>query len=410
MERIKKIALILLFLAVASGIGFMLYRLFFLTPSDKGAAPEQGVTTREPVSGLPSSGEFVPGEGLAPGEAPSEVLVPAEEADRIASGGLTRAESLESARTLSPTLSPTGSLSFYDENDGHFYTIDENGNRRRLSNKKFFGAKKVTWAPSTDKAIIEFPDASKVIYDFESEQQVTLPNHWEDFSFASDGETFAAKALGRDPENQWLITVDSDGSNAKLVEHLGNNADKVTVSVSPDNAVVALAQTGDPVGFDTREVILIGQNNENYKALRIDGFNFKPVWSPTGEHLLYSAASGASDYKPLLWFVSARGDAIGKNRTNLGLNTWASKCTFADPSTVYCAVPDDLPAGIGLQPDLNEGGSDSIYRIDLKQGKTTLVGKPEGDLNIKTLVVSKDLRTLYMQSSASGGLSQMRLK
>lgn len=411
MDKLKKVALIILFLAVVGGVGFGLYTLFFGVPTTD-VTPPDVIDVGDGVvgDGLPSSGGFIPGETVTPdGDLPTNELVPSG-ASKVAAGGLTQIQPVEEVPTLSPTLSPSGSLSYYNQDDGRFYTLDQNGNPILLSNKKFLGARDVTWSPGTEKAIIEFPDDSKVIFDFETEEQVTLPNHWEDFSFANDGESFAAKTLGRDPENQWLITVNSDGSNAKLVEHLGDNADKVIVSVSPNNSVVAISDTGDAVGFDTREMILIGQNNENFKAMRVEGFNFEPLWSPTGNHMLYSAASSENSYKPTLWFVAASGDAIGQGRTNLGLETYAHKCTFADAVTVFCAVPDFLPDGIGLQPNFVQPGGDSIFRVDLQEGRTTLIGKPEGDTAISSIVVSEDGRTLFMQSSVTSTLSQMRLK
>lgn len=411
MDTLKKVALVILFLAVVGGVGFGLYALFFGLPEAVAPPPDVTVVPGEVVDGgLPSAGGFVPGEVVTPdgGILPDE-LVPSG-ASQVASGGLTQVQAVEEVPALSPTLSPSGSLSFYNQDDGRFYTLDRNGNPQLLSNKRFLGADDVTWSPETDKAIIEFPDESKIIFDFETEEQVTLPEHWEDFSFANDGEMFAAKTLGRDPENQWLITVDSDGSNAKLVEHLGDNADKVTVSVSPNSSVVAIAETGDPVGFDTREVLLLGQNNENFKSMRIEGFNFEPLWSPTGDHMLYSAAAAENNYKPMLWFVSASGDSIGQNRTSLGLETYAHKCTFADSVTVFCAVPDSLPEGVGLQPDLAQIGGDTIFRIDLQDGRTTLIGKPEDNAAITTIVVSEDQSTLFMQNSVTNTLTQMRLK
>lgn len=404
----KKLGLIVLFAAVTGAAGYFLFRLFFAGPP---APPveEPGVVI-DPLTGLP-----VAAPGLPPGipgvEPGIPVGLPPAVASPIASGGPTQTQLIDDARILAPTISTTGRVTYHNEFDGKFYTVLPDGTVSEMSSREFPGARNVVWSPQADKAVIEFPDESKVIFDFATQRQVTLPRHWQEFSFSSDGGMIAAKSMSFNPENRWLITMGSDGSNPRLVEHMGENADKVTVSVSPDGAVIAFAQTGDPVGFDAKEVLLIGQNDENYKALRVDGFGFQPKWSPTGTHLLYSASAAAEGYRPTLWFVAAKGDAIGQGRTKIPLNTWADKCTFANSTTVYCAVPDELPEGVGLQRDLAVGTADSIWRVDLSSGAVRLVGKPEDDsTTIGALVVPSDESRLFFVDQRTGELRSMLLK
>ena len=157
-------------------------------------------------------------------------------------------------------------------------------------------------------------------------------------------------------------------------------------------------------------MLLIGRNGENNKALRVDGFGFQPLWSPNSSGLIFSAAGQADNYEPTLWFTAAKGDAIGADRTNLGIHTWADMCTFADAQTVYCAVPDNLPEGAGLQRDVANGLPDSIVKVDLLSGSVSNVGRPETNTAIKDLVVSGDGSKLYFTDAQSGALRQMQLK
>ena len=115
----------------------------------------------------------------------------------------------------------------------------------------------------------------------------------------------------------------------------------------------------------------IGKNNENLKATYVEGYNVQSKWTNDGEQLLYSSISSKDNFNPRLWIVNARGNTIGTNRIDLGLNTFADKCNFAGETTLYCAVPDSLERGVGLQPDVNDGVSDTIYKIDLKTGQKT---------------------------------------
>ena len=139
-----------------------------------------------------------------------------------------------------------------------------------------------------------------------------------------------------------------DGSNQKYVEFLGNKAEKVDVLWSPTNQVVATYREAATSSATT--LYFIGQNSENFKALEVNGQNITMQYTPDGSRLLYSAQNSFSDNKPVLYIVDVGGSATGQNHTNLNLNTWADKCTFADNQTMYCAVPKTLPSGAGWFP------------------------------------------------------------
>lgn len=404
--NIKKLALVIAFLAVTVGIGYLLYRFFFAPAPVPIVVPP--ATTTPITGGLPSAGTGRPTSGgvpTTPGGLPAAQQLP-----QVAAGGPTATPRVTEASVLAPTLSSTGGLNYYSQADGKFYRQLPDGTMRTLSETGFPAVQNVNWSPSGDKAVLEFPDRSKVIYDFQTQKQVSIPSHWQDFSFSADGKQLAAMSIGNDPSNRWLITFAADGTDAQLVEPLGNNADKVTVSYSPNGQTVAFSDTGDPVGFDQRDMLLIGKNGENLKPLRVDGFGFEPKWSPNGSQLLFSASAQTDDYKPTLWFAGAQGNSIGDNRTNLGVHTWADKCTFADAQTVYCAVPDSLPEGAGLQREVAVGVPDSIQKIDLRSGTVSTVGRPSTDTSIKDIVVSSDGSKLYFTDALSGTLSQMQLR
>jgi hypothetical protein len=406
--NLKKIALVVLFLAVTVGVGYLLYRFFFA------AAPTEVVTTPTEETGpggvLTGPAERPPGE---PGETATEggVIIPGlPTASPVAKGGVTLTTPVSADPVLEPKMAADGSLSYYNRADGKFYRTQNDGTLAAMSGKTFPEAQSVDWSPGADKAIIAFPDDSKVLYDFSAQRQTTLPKHWEDFSWGGDGRTVAAKTIGFEPENRWLMTFSTDGAQTELIEPLGDNADKVIVNFSPDGSTVAFSDTAEPIGFSSQEYLVIGQNGENNRPIRVEGFGFSPLWTPSGDSIIYSAAGASEQYVPTLYFVNAKGETIGDNRTNLGIHTWAEKCSFHDESTVYCAVPDQLPAGSGLEPGLAEGIPDSIYRIDLLNGTTTAVGRPEFDTTIKDVMVSPDASKLYYTDAVTGLLQEMRLK
>ncbi|MBI5728751.1 MAG: PD40 domain-containing protein [Candidatus Magasanikbacteria bacterium] len=275
-------------------------------------------------------------------------------------------------QTLYPSVNTSGNFRYHNAADGKFYEVKD-GTATPLADQVFYNVKNVTWAKSKDKAVIEYPDNSKIVYNFETKKQVSLPKHWESFSFSNDGNEIAAKSIGLAPENRWLVTTRDDGTGAKLIEPLGNNEDKVIVDWSPSRQTVAFSKTGDPLGADRREILLIGLNHENFKGLVVEGLDFQPRWSPTGQQLLYSVDSARSNFKPELWIANSYGDAIGNNRQALGINTWANKCAFGGEGTLFCAVPRNLPDGAGMSPAVAADEFDDLYKIDLKTGAKTPV-------------------------------------
>jgi hypothetical protein len=403
---LKRIGLIILFILITIGIGFGLYFMIFGFPEGEPTVPP-GEIINEPGTGLPPAEPAIP-----PTVPPTEpdVGLPEPAVSPIADGGVTQVTPITSASTRSASLSTDGRLSYYNRNDGKFYRVLPDGTVATLSDEVFFNVQEATFAPNGDTAIIEYPDGSNIYYDFNTNKQVTLPKHWEDFDFSPQGTQIAAKSIGMDPSNRFLVVSNPDGSGALPIQELGENADKVIVDWSPNNQIVATSMTGRKFSVDRQEIYFIGQNFENFRSLTVEGLNFEPKWSPTGEQLLYSTASNISDWKPRLWIVDASGDDIGLNRRMINVNTWADKCTFSGADTVYCAVPRELPRGAGLQPRIADNTPDDIMKIDLVTGLQTMVAIPEGSHTVDKIMISPDGSNLYFTDKGSGLLNEIQLR
>ena len=406
-ERTKKLLLVGGFIFSVFAIAFVLYFLFF-KPAPPPATVEE--TGAEIFTGeLPISLE---GQIVRPITEMGETSTGLQEADTIAKGGLTQTTQLTTSAVYNTVLSGDGDkINYYNTADGRFYTIDESRNVVALSQTQFPNAETVEWNKDSEKALIEFPDGSNIIYNFGSEQQVTLPNHWEDFNFSPVTNEVIAKSIALDPNNRWLVVASDDGSSTKSIQALGENADKESVNWSPNDQVVAFAQTANSTqsGIDRNVIYPIGKNQENFKGLVVEGLNFDSLWSPSGKQLLYCVTGDYSANKPLLWIVDATASTMGDNRRSLGLNTWVDKCDWSGSSTVYCAVPLELPPNAGLQRSLYQNQPDAIYKIDLTTGKSTLVAIPAESTSMNDLQVSEDESILYF-SNDSGQLELMRLK
>lgn len=311
-----------------------------------------------------------------------------------------------SNRAAFSSVNKNGQPQFYNPSDNRFYAIDSQGKLTTLSDQQFFGVQNVIWSPDATKAILEYPDGSKVRYNFATKNQVTLPKHWEDFNFSPDGNKIVAKSMGLDADNRWLIVANEDGSKATNIESMGANADKVITSWSPNNQSIAFFSDG--VDFNRKEVFFVGQHGENFKSLITEGRGFQPLWSPQGDELVYSVYSSDNDYKPTLWIVGAQGDTIGANRRPLELNTWADKCTYSQ-NQLYCAVPTALERGAGLYPATARNTPDLLYKIDPNTGQKQLI-PASVSTSMNNLTVSPDGMYLYFTEGNNAVLRKIKIK
>ena len=423
----KKILVIFLFIVVVIGLGWLLYLTFFKPAPpeelaeevEEGEAPARLPVTREgwermtveerARQGLPFYEWEEEEEVVVPEIKPVEKVVP--EISEVALGGLTQVKDLTNISAYSAALASDGSLYYYDSGASKFYRLLADGTRSLLSDKSFYEVKGVTWAPGRDKAILEYPDGFKVIYDFENKKQVTLPGNWSDFSFSSRGDEIAFKSDHANPNNRWLAIVDSNGSNPQLIEPLGENADKVDVAWSPNNQIIATSKTGEAQGLWQQEIYMVGKYQENFRSLIVEGRGFESKWAPQGDKLLYSVYNNRSNYSPILWITDAEGDNIGRANHSLGLQTWSHKCTFgAGGENIYCAVPRELPLGSGLYPPAADDIFDDFYKVNLQTGVKEFLAQPERDYNAEKVFLSPDGKYLYFTDKATGILHQIRLK
>lgn len=412
-ERPKRILLIAGFIGSVIAIGLAMYVVFFATGP---ATPPGGqvTPTDQPSGTLPSSLTGTPGAGGGLGGTGDGAL---PEAAQVAQGGLTQTTALTTGPVQNPTLSADGkSMNFYNKEDGYFYTIDKDGNIVKLSNQTFPNVQSAEWNRNAEKAVLTFPDESKIVYNFETQSQVTLPKHWDDVSFSPSSDNLIAKSLALDPNNRWLVVSNDNGSNVTSVQALGDNENKVQINWSPNDQVIAFADTSAVAGnnttsgFDTKIIYPVGKNQENFKGLVVEGFGFASTWSPSGKTILYSVYGDYSQGKPLLWLVNGTAATMGENRHSLGVNTWVDKCTWSSDTVVYCAVPQNLPDNAGLQRTIYANYPDTLYKLDLASNRNSVVAIPETDTTMLNLSISADGSLLYYSDGLSGQLKLIKLK
>ncbi|MBU0596597.1 hypothetical protein KJ641_00375 [Patescibacteria group bacterium] len=398
----KRIAIIIGFLIIVVVLGYVMYRLFFapaptITPTVTPTTTAGGAFPTADTGGATIIPGTTPGILPTTGESVVTPVVPEAE---------TRLTQIVDNRVNGARVAGDGQLNFYNEQDGKFYRRSKTGRLELMSDQVFFNVDTITWSSATDEAILEYPDGANIYYNFNTKRQVTLPKHWEDFSFSGGGENIAAKSMGLSPENHWLISATPDGNEINLIEPMGNNADKVSVKWSPSGEVVATSLTGKALGADRQELLFVGQYGENFPSTVIEGRGFDSQWSPTGDKLLYNVYSSRSDFKPELWVVNASGDEIGTGRKLLQINTWSEKCAFGGNRFVYCGVPQTMETGAGFAPALSDNIPDFVYRIDTQTGLRTQIPLTENH-TIESMTVSDDGNTLYFTDKKQAGLFEL---
>lgn len=338
-------------------------------------------------------------------------------ASSVANGGPTKVTTVTSDATSGLTVPGDQSgVFYYDQRTGQFFKLSPDGSSRSLlTDDIYHNVQTVAWAPDGTKAVLTFPDGSKILYDFATKKQTTLPKELNNFSFSPQSDKIVSKYL--DPNNttnQWLVVSQPDGSQSISVEQLGENADKVIPNWSPNQQIIATYEKS--VNTDQTSIFFLGANSENFPSVDVNGRGFDPLWSPDGRRLLYSTYSSVTDNNPNLFLMSASPDTLGAAQLDLGIQTTADKCTFTGNGlSLYCAVPYYLNPGSGPDPSQSAGVPDNFYRVDLVSNSSTLIARPVDNQGTQrfsaiNLVLSPNGDALYFTDALTGTLQRIALR
>jgi hypothetical protein len=409
LSKYKKIFIGIGFFALVLIIGYLILTLLFgLNPAPEEPAPAGEKATS--TAGLPDS-------DVGPGQIVDETGEKEDDAENAEEERSSRERGEEESAIDTVSESPVaGSIidsnkrgvQYYNKNDGYFYRLNENDKIEKLSDKTFHNVENINWSPDKNKAVLEYPDGSNIIYDFQKEKQITIPNHWEDFSFSPSGQELAFKSMGMSPDNRWLVVSDGEGGGTRAIEKIGQNADKVETSWSPNNQIIGLYKESD--GFDRQKINFIGKNNENFKSITVPGRGFEHKWSENGDKMLYSVYSQRDDMKPELWTTNTDLNNMGSGRKSLNVNTWAHKCTFSSDAEAYCGVPKELKKGDGLFKEKSTQTNDDLYKINIKTGNKELISDIKADYSMNNLQLSEDGKTLYFTDDKTEELHKIELE
>ncbi|MFA5995133.1 MAG: hypothetical protein WCW27_06270 [Patescibacteria group bacterium] len=335
--------------------------------------------------------------------------------DAVARGKETLSAVVYNGETQSPTLNNTGLVSFYNAADGKFYRVDANGNVIPISEQVFKGVNEVAWSNDNNKAVLQFEDGNKLMYDFTNKKQYTLNKDIQEVDFSANDTQIGFKYMVANTNDRWLGVSNPDGSQVQGIEPLGDNADKVIVDWSPSGKMIGTFQ--EYVDNINQKVIPVGLKGENYKAFVVNGRGLQTKWSPSGDTMLYATYSTATNYNYTLGVAKVEGDTVGTSKTTLGLNTTVDKCAYnSSGTTLYCAVPTQQPTGAAIAPEKLDTVPHEIYRINLAAGTTEKIAIPADNVKgtslngINNVLVDANEKTLYYQEAVTKQLRKINLK
>jgi len=417
-NRIIFIALILFFLG-----SMALVITFFLKPAVE-IQPQgnENANTVGTIGGLPGTGVgfnanrqagggmgFLPNfNGVIGGGEGDEIPF-----DTVANGGKTLASPIIEDTVQSYAGNVLSGFSYYEPNSGALYRLTSSGERIELIRDRFPSVERIVWDAFGDRAILSFPDGSSVMVNFTTNERISLPRGGRDYVFQGDSGDVVFNFVTSDPSRNFLVMGTPDGSEARAIEPIGDRADRVQPTYSPDGSVVGLYRKS--AGVSSEEIIFLGQQDENFKSMVVSGIGFKGVWTPDGNRMLYSVSTPDNNYNPTLWIVDARGDAIGLNNTSLGLSTSVDSCVMnSDGSKAYCSVQDTLPPGTGLYPELFNPREASIYEVNLETGSSKRIAEPVTEdgrrIPVEQLSLSPDGSELYFVEGRTGRVMKIQLQ
>lgn len=407
--RLKQVLLIGIFALAVIALGYLLYMVFFR--SEPVEPPPTNVNNAN--VGLPNINEAL--ENVNRENVNTGGFIP--DVERFQEDPTQKSANILTPQVdaQDPAKATDGTLRYYSPADGKFYKVSQDGTTIPLSDARFNDVQQVTWSDNSNEAILEFPDGSNIYYNLDNEKQVTLPKEYEDFDFSPTSSQIAFKYMHVDPERRVLAVSNPDGTGARTLESLGNNAHRVTVNWSPTGKVAATY--AEFIDLNRQEIGFVGLKGENFKGTVVEGRGIISQYSPTGQQLLYSVYSSGTDYKPSLWIVDADGENIGKNRRELQIHTFADKCVFAATgNALYCGIPQDQKFGFGLEPGILQGVPDDIYKIDMATGAKVKVATPlnaSGQaryaIDSNSLVISSDEDQLFFRDKQTGQLIKVDL-
>ncbi len=315
-----------------------------------------------------------------------------------------------------PVISPvidSGSdrIKYYRASDGRVFSVSFEGkDKKTISDNVLTGFIKALWNKDTSKVIGLFSDPAtktkvkKYFYDYKAKQSTLLNENTAWVSWDPEGKKIVYEFLGKDSDNN-ISVADPDGTKWKNIfptrlpdwQASWVTKNKISLASPPSGTVQGLVYTLNPDTTDFSKVLS-------------DYFGLKPLWSPSGDKVLFSATQAQG--KNLTLFIS---DDKGANKKELALATLVDKCVWSvNNNSAFCAVPKTINQGAVWPDDYYKGTvstKDDFYEINFATGQQIKLFESTDTqfYDASSLLVSDDNKYLFFVNQYDSQLYGIKL-
>lgn len=270
---------------------------------------------------------------------------------------------------ISPILDTEKELvKYYNAQDGIAFSTDFNGqDKKEISDSPLSGFIKALWSPDTTSVIGLFANfnngpVKKAYYNYKSEKSSVLNENIAWINWSPEGDKIVYEYLG--PNNN---------NNISIADPNGDNWQEIFQTRVPDWQIEWITENkislATPPSSESQGVVYqLDPKTQEFSKVLSDYFGLKPLWSPRGDKLIFSATNNQTG-APSLWIS----DKDGENRKELVIETIVDKCTWSDSNNVvFCAVPKSLNTGYKWPDDYYKGlvsTKDNFYQINFDTGQ-----------------------------------------
>lgn len=270
---------------------------------------------------------------------------------------------------------------YMEKETGNVFEIDMSlpGARTRITNTTIPRVKEALFGPKGDSVIARYIDEGGSIRTFSA----TIPNATSTEarrsgvelrgSFLNDGirdavlSPKAARLFGLTAFGGSAIGVVSDLNGSKKSQVFGSIFSDWLPTWTSDQTILLVTRPAASVfGY----AYTLDSSSGSFKKIYGGALGLTALLGPDGKKLLVSEISEGLPSLKIFYLA-------GKNGVFAGLQTIADKCVWATATTIYCAVPGNIPRAERGYPDAWYQGlvsfSDSFWKIDSENLSTDMV-------------------------------------
>jgi len=302
-------------------------------------------------------------------------------------------------------------IKYYAKETGHIYQIDFDGKHKKtISDINLPGLINSSWSPNGMKVISQFLRGDAIqhsYYDFIAKKNTPLNDNLRHIVWQSDNKIFYTYYDATSQQHSLNIS-NPDGSSLAKITNL--NYGNISIAQLPRTGLVSFWNTPNSF-FETAfesSLVIGGENKPIFK----EKFGADYLWNNNGTYALVSHADQKSGSKIQLAIINSKGGEY----KNLGIAVFVSKCAWSkDNKTIYCALPDTMPANMILPNDYQDkkfSTQDSFWKFDVITGeKSKLLGidKMPGDIDAENLFFNADESMLFFINRLNGKLYKIDL-